>query len=58
MRKYVLIVSPEIANPEELNEALKKYLEAKKAAREGIVAEVYSPPRVAQWASSEGLSPG
>ena len=36
-----------VSNPEDLKVAIQKYKIAREAAREGVVAEVYSRPRVA-----------
>ena len=47
-----------LERPEELKEVVKRYALAKKASREDGVAEVYSPPRVANKAANHGLNPG
>ena len=39
-----------IASPKDLERVLERYSVAKEAAREGVVAEVYSRPRVVKYA--------
>ena len=47
-----------LSKPEELKEVVRRYVAAKQASKENRVAEIYSPPGVANRAEAHGLAPG